>query len=99
VQAPAHGCHVSAAGRRVQSHAVGRAGPVEWVKTVLEAPATILFKLRCAEPLSNFAFKLNLRRYMSGNLTSRGWMKRSNLWNIVALQNQDGSWQGGAHCK
>jgi hypothetical protein len=36
---------------------------------------------------------------LSGNLTSRGWMKRSNLWNIVALQNQDGSWQGGAPCK
>jgi hypothetical protein len=33
---------------------------------------------------------------MSGNLTSQGWMKRTNLWNIVALQNQDGSWQGGA---
>ena len=28
----------------------------------------------------------------SGNLTGDGWMKRSMLWNILALQNPDGSW-------
>jgi len=66
------------------------------MKTVSKVPGTILLNLRCGEPLSNFAFESNLRRYMSGNLTSQGWMKRTNLWNIVALQNQDGSWQGGA---
>ena len=29
---------------------------------------------------------------LSGNITGAGWMKRSVLWNIVALQNPDGSW-------
>ena len=28
----------------------------------------------------------------SGNITGDGWMKRSMLWNILALQNPDGSW-------
>ena len=29
---------------------------------------------------------------LSGNITGSGWMKRSTLWNIVALQNPDGHW-------
>jgi len=32
-------------------------------KPVLKAPGYFLFKLGCDEPLSNFAFKFNLRRY------------------------------------
>ena len=28
----------------------------------------------------------------SGNLTNKGWLRRSALWNLVALQRRDGSW-------
>ena len=28
----------------------------------------------------------------SGNLTQKGWLRRSALWNVVALQRRDGSW-------
>jgi hypothetical protein len=51
-----------------------------------QMPTGITFPLLVAE----------FKAMLSGNLTSQGWMKRTNLWNIVALQNQDGSWQGGA---
>jgi hypothetical protein len=34
------------------------------MKTVLKAPGTKRLKLKCDEPLSNFAFKFNLRRYI-----------------------------------
>ena len=39
---------------------------VDRIKPLLEAPGTILLKLRCDGPLSNVAFKLNLRRYIEG---------------------------------
>jgi hypothetical protein len=45
-------------------------------------PTGITFPLLVAE----------FKAMLSGNLTASGWMKRSNLWNIVALQNQEGSW-------
>jgi hypothetical protein len=45
-------------------------------------PTGITFPLLVAE----------FKAMLSGNLTAAGWMRRSNLWNIVALQNQDGSW-------
>ena len=35
------------------------------MKPVLKAPGTMLLKLRYDEPLSNFAFNFNLRRYIS----------------------------------
>ena len=36
---------------------------VDPIKPMLKAPETHLLKLRYDEPLSKFAFKLNLRRY------------------------------------
>ena len=30
----------------------------------------------------------------AGNLTRQGWLKRCSLWNVVALQQRDGSWNG-----
>ena len=34
------------------------------IKTRLKLPGTKHLKLKCDEPLSNFAFKFNLRRYI-----------------------------------
>ena len=43
------------------------------IKPVLKAPGTILLKLRCDKPLSNIAFKFNLRRHTEGGqLTAAG---------------------------
>jgi hypothetical protein len=36
---------------------------VDPIKPKLKPPGARCFKLKCDEPLSNFAFKLNLRRY------------------------------------
>jgi hypothetical protein len=64
-------------------------GHVEMASRVYDAaqlpwmmPMGLTFPLLVAE----------FKAMMSGNLTSEGWMKRSNLWNIVALQNENGSW-------
>jgi len=54
VEAPEHGAPDVARGRAVQ---------VESMKPVLKAPGTLLLRLGCDEPLSNFAFNINLRRY------------------------------------
>ena len=37
---------------------------VDPVKPTLKAPGIKLLKLECDKPLSNFAFKFNLRRYI-----------------------------------
>jgi hypothetical protein len=42
---------------------LGRAVQVDSIKATLKAPGTERLKPKCAEPLSNFAFKFNLRRY------------------------------------
>ena len=42
----------------------GMAVQVDPIKPVLKAPGTILLKLRCDGPLSNVAFKFNLRRQL-----------------------------------
>ena len=36
---------------------------VDPIKPTLKAPGTERLRLECDEPLSNFAFKFNLRRY------------------------------------
>jgi hypothetical protein len=36
------------------------------MKPMLKAPGSGRLKLKCDEPLSNFAFKFNLRRYSMG---------------------------------
>ena len=41
----------------------GRAVQVDPMKSVLKAPGSMLLKLRYDGPLSNFAFKFDLRRY------------------------------------
>ena len=41
----------------------GKAVQVDPIKHVSKAPGTILLKLRCDGPLSNVAFKINLRRH------------------------------------
>jgi len=42
---------------------LGGAVQVKPMKPVLKAPGSMLLKLRCDGPLSNFAFNFNLRRY------------------------------------
>jgi len=42
----------------------GRAVQVDPIKPTLKAPGYARLKLKCDDMLSNFAFKLNLRRYM-----------------------------------
>jgi len=41
----------------------GRAVQVDPIKPTLKAPRTKRLKLKCDEPLSDFAFNLNLRRH------------------------------------
>ena len=54
---------------------------VEPIKPVLKAPGSMLLKLRYDGPLSNFAFKVNLRRYNEGG---RGgvvkWLSESAMY-------------------
>jgi hypothetical protein len=42
---------------------LGRAVQVDPIKPKMKAPGSMLLKLRCDEPPSNFAFKFNFRRY------------------------------------
>jgi len=46
-----------------QKRLLGKAVQVEPMKLMLRAPGTQRLKLKCDEPLSNCAFKFNLRRY------------------------------------
>ena len=39
---------------------------IDPIKSELKAPRTQRLKLQCVEPLSNVAFKFNLRRYIAG---------------------------------
>jgi hypothetical protein len=41
----------------------GRAVQVDPIKPEFKPPGTTRLKLKCDDPLSNFAFKINLRRY------------------------------------
>jgi hypothetical protein len=45
---------------------LGRAVQVAPIKPTLKLPGTKRLKPICVDPLSNFAFKFNLRRYTSG---------------------------------
>jgi hypothetical protein len=47
--------------RRAAAH--GRPVHVDPIKPKLKLPGTQLLKLKCDEPLSKFAFKIELRRY------------------------------------
>ena len=51
--------------RRPHHH--GRAVRVDSIKPTLKAPGTKRLKLECDEPLSNFGFNFNLRRYIMGS--------------------------------
>ena len=63
VSARAHGHHL------LNPHLLhGRMVQVDPTKTKLKAPGTHLLTLKCGAPLSTFAFKVNLRRY----ITERG---------------------------
>jgi hypothetical protein len=42
----------------------GRTVQVDPIKTTLKAPGNKLLRLKYDKPLSNFAFKFNLRRYI-----------------------------------
>jgi hypothetical protein len=53
--------------RRRHRRAQGTALQVEPMKSMLSATRTHLLKLKCDEPLSSFAFKFNLRRYMKAD--------------------------------
>ena len=53
---------------------LGRAVQVAPFKTTLRAPGTKRLNLKCDEPLSNVAFKFNLRRYSSADETVRVWL-------------------------
>ena len=48
---------------------------------VLKAPGSMLLKLRCDGPLSNFAFNFNLRRYVkAANVQSKIEMDELMVW-------------------
>jgi len=47
---------------------------VDPIKPVLTAPGSILLKLRCDGPLSNFAFDLNVRRYIKEDDCKKGFI-------------------------
>jgi hypothetical protein len=53
----------------VRLHAVSRAVQVDPIKPKLKPPGTKRLKLEHDVPLSNFAFKFNLRRYTSAQGT------------------------------
>ena len=53
--------------RAMCTYLLGRAVQVDPIKTTLKAPGIKLLKLKYDKPLSNFAFKFNLRRYTSGS--------------------------------
>ena len=44
------------------------------IKPTLKAPGFKLLKLNYDKPLSNFAFKFNLRRYTQGNFRPGDWI-------------------------
>jgi len=46
---------------------LGRAVQVDPIKPTLNAPGSMLLKLKCDRPLSMFAFTFNLRHYTSGS--------------------------------
>ena len=54
---------VRGSARAVRQGRPGQAVQVEPVTPPLKAPGTKRLKLTCEEPLSNFAFNINLRRY------------------------------------
>ena len=51
---------------RAEGRGEGRAVQIDPMKLALKAPGSMLMKLVYDEPLSTFAFKLNLRRYVKG---------------------------------
>jgi len=56
-----------------------RAVQVVPIKPILIAPETKLSKVRYDEPLSNFAFNINLRRYSTGE-EGASWTSRMLSW-------------------
>ena len=50
------------------------------LKATLKAPGIQHLKLKCDEPLSNFAFSFNLRCYIKGVTTGRKFANRSYLY-------------------
>ena len=54
----------TAGAQRERRHLPGRAVRVDPIKPTLKAPGIKLLKLKYDKPLSNFAFKFNLRRYI-----------------------------------
>jgi hypothetical protein len=63
IAADATSAAAQAAASAVSVEAQGGAAQVDPMKLKLKAPGTKRLKLKCDEPLSNFAFDLNLRRY------------------------------------
>ena len=53
----------AAAGDGAAGRGHGRAVQVDPIKPTVKAPGIKLVKVKCDEPLSNFVYKLNLRRY------------------------------------
>ena len=69
---------------------LGRAVQVDPIKPMLKAPGTILLALRCDEPLSNFAFNFNLRRYTWGATRQR--------WSSSGRTTETPKVRPGRHC-
>jgi len=68
---------------------------VEPIKPTLKAPETWRLKLKCHEPLSNFALNFSLRRYTKvralGQLLARGA--------DVLMSDVDVVWMAGAYTR
>jgi hypothetical protein len=65
-------------GERGDAPRLGRAVQLDPVNTMLKAPGIKRLKLKRDVPLSNFAFKFNLRRYTSAAAPRRAVIQVSN---------------------
>ena len=70
---PRHGHGGGAGGDWLRgAQAQGRAVQIDPIKPTLKVPGTKLLKLEYDEPLSNLAFKINVRRYMKDRMQRTG---------------------------
>ena len=76
-------------GQRAREVAVGghgRAVQVDPIKPTLKASGTKRLTLKCDEPLSNVAFKFDLRRYITDVFIAIGSMVNFDIFGMVSPQ-------------
>jgi len=70
---------------------------VDPIKPMLKAPQTKQIKLNCDEPLSSFAFKLNLCRYIKGSCAMKQWPTSLPAPMQYFIRPAEGNWGGYDH--